>query len=48
MAILVAFAGGDIRMLDMWGNELLNFPELNGWIEGDTVATLEGSPTTDE
>lgn len=48
MAMIVAFAGGDLRLMDMWGNELLNFPALKDWTEGDKVVTLQGSPTSDE
>jgi hypothetical protein len=48
MALAIAFPGGDIRLLDMWNNELLNFPELKDWVEGDEVVTIQGSPTSDE
>lgn len=48
MAMIVAFAGGDLRLMDMWGNELMNFPALKDWTEGDHVVTLQGSPTSDE
>jgi hypothetical protein len=47
-AIAIAYPGGDVRLLDLFGNQVMQLPELKEWVEGDEIVYIEGSPISEE